>query len=163
MTRLGRISDSRLLILLRKISNKFDLNNLFRAEFSSLSSDDIKEAFVRIKKRPNERIAEGVYVHEEIDLRVGYAFSLLNNMKLRRIISYSADTEALINYGPCQFPTFWFCFERVIERRKLKPKQYWTLVIKIKHGSQILELKSESGKVKSKAKAKEIFESIKNK
>ena len=53
-------------------------------------------------------MAEGVYIHEEIDLRVGYAFSLLNNMKLRRILTYGADTESLINYGPCQFPTFWF-------------------------------------------------------
>ena len=67
--------------LIQENFKDFDLNNLFRVEFSSLNSHDIKEAFKNVMKKPDRLLAENLYAKQEIDLRVGYAFSLLNNTK----------------------------------------------------------------------------------
>ena len=74
----------------------------------------------------------------------------------------SEESKALINYGPCQFPTFWFCYERVLKRREYKPEIYWTLVVEIFHGEQTLELKFGSGKINSKNEVKKIFEAVRS-
>ncbi len=94
---------------------------LYRAHFSAMIKEQIVGALSRLTP-PNQNMAEAVDARQEIDLRIGAAFTRMQTLYLQR--SYSTDT---VSYGPCQVPALGFVVERFNRRNLFKSEKFWTI------------------------------------
>lgn len=92
-----------------------------RARFSALIADQIIRAY-ETAGQPDKRLADAVDARQEIDLRLGSAFTRMQTMTLQRL--YKVD---LVSYGPCQFPTLRFVVDRWKQREEFKSEPFWYL------------------------------------
>ncbi|EDR22857.1 DNA topoisomerase 3-beta-1, putative [Entamoeba dispar SAW760] len=99
---------------------------IYRALFSSITKKDITEAFNHLGQ-PDERLAEAVDCRQEIDLRVGVAFTRLQTKFLKERFPKLGDS--LISFGPCQTPTLGFCVDRQKEIDNFVSKPFYTLKV----------------------------------
>ena len=91
--------------------------NVFRARFSSLAPSDLVGAMGRLGA-PNLNESRSVDARQEIDLKLGVAFSRFQTRYFRS--HFGAQLGKLsVTYGPCQSPTLWFCVHR---RRETPPR-----------------------------------------
>jgi DNA topoisomerase-3 len=76
----------------------------------------------------------------EIDLRTGAAFTRFLTDIFKRELNQ--DTKnAVISYGPCQFPTLGFVVDRYKRYKNFKAEEFWYLDIAIKKDSMAKPLK----------------------
>ena len=62
---------------------------------------------------PNKFLADAVAARQEIDLRIGAAFTRFQTMLLQD--RFPGLNKQVISYGPCQFPTLGFVVARKLE------------------------------------------------
>lgn len=84
---------------------------------AALVASDIMRA-VNSLGPPNERDAMAVDARQEIDLRIGAAFTRLQTLLLQNKFDWSGLLPAgrermLLSYGPCQFPTLGLIVQRL--------------------------------------------------
>lgn len=72
---------------------------------------------------PNQNDANAVDARQEIDLRIGVAYTRFQTMRLKN--KFSGLSESVISYGPCQFPTLGFVVDRFWRIQKFKPEDFW--------------------------------------
>ncbi|CAK9027740.1 unnamed protein product, partial [Durusdinium trenchii] len=104
----------------------FDETKIHRAIFSALTKDEVSASFQALG-RPNADIAMGVDTRQELDLRVGIAFSRLLTRHLRNtpLARRGKGLKPSITYGPCQTPALGFCVQRQDEIDAFRPKKIW--------------------------------------
>ncbi|CAF4758904.1 unnamed protein product, partial [Rotaria sp. Silwood2] len=77
--------------------------------------------------QPDERISAAVDVRQELDLRIGAAFTRFQTLRLHRLFGF--DSKQIISYGPCQFPTLGFIVERYLQRENFIREPFWKITV----------------------------------
>lgn len=109
--------------------NKRHYQQIYRAKFSSLTKQDLKTAFNRLKDPPNKYESLSVDARQVIDLKIGVSFTRFLTSAILPGIK-GTDTKFL-SYGPCQTPTLWFCVNRLREINSFKSKEYFKVFTEI--------------------------------
>eukprot|EP00435_Cladocopium_sp_Y103_P032004 s1452_g8.t1 len=106
--------------------------NVYRAHFSALTVPEIKTAFSNLG-RPDKHLAMAVDARQELDLKIGVAFTRLMT---RTFLNYAKEKfrvwdQTCLSYGPCQTPTLWFCVERHKEIEKFTRQDVFTPTVTV--------------------------------
>ena len=130
---------------------------IFRAKFSAINPHDIKNAMMTLGA-PNENESLSVEARQELDLKVGVAFSRYQTRYFQG--KYSDLDSRIVSYGPCQTPALGFCVERHILIQNFVPEPYWVLCPTIKiEGYGAVKFEWERGRIFDKRVAS-VFRSI---
>ncbi|XP_078467958.1 DNA topoisomerase 3-beta-1 isoform X1 [Lampetra planeri] len=118
---------------------------VFRAKFSAITDTDIHNAMNKLAE-PNRFEALAVDARQEVDLRVGCAFTRFQTKYFQG--KYGDLDASLVSFGPCQTPTLGFCVERHDRIQSFKPETYWVLQAKVSTvAGQALTLEWERGRM----------------
>ncbi|KAJ1613069.1 putative DNA topoisomerase III beta-1 [Cryptosporidium canis] len=112
---------------------------VFRAKFSSITPNDIYYAMNNLTS-PNKNESDAVDVRQELDLKIGVAFSRLQTKYLKSKFG-DFNKSSIISYGPCQTPTLFFTVQRRDLINSFIPEKYYTISVSILKDSQDLTLK----------------------
>jgi len=115
-----------------------------RAHFSSLANQDIVRAMENLIV-PNENEALAVDARQELDLKVGAAFTRFQTHYFQG--KYGNLDARLVSYGPCQTPTLGFCVARHDEIQTFVAEPYWTLSPAVSAGGGSLRLQWARGRL----------------
>jgi DNA topoisomerase-3 len=119
---------------------KYKHENLIRAKFSSLARRDIIKAYRTMNTRIDDCKANARYAQEEIDLRLGKSFSVQLTNVLQNFNKRDKIYNVSTSYGPCQFPTFWFCYQRLQKiKEQGRIKSYWKAIIQVKANNTVFD------------------------
>ncbi|CAB3229933.1 unnamed protein product [Arctia plantaginis] len=100
---------------------------IFRAKFSEITAVSVRRALQNLEQ-PNKNISDAVDVRQELDLRIGAAFTRFQTLRLQRVFPNKL-AESLVSYGSCQFPTLGFVVERYRAVENFVSEPFWKLKI----------------------------------
>ncbi|XP_068002649.1 DNA topoisomerase 3-alpha isoform X1 [Melanerpes formicivorus] len=105
---------------------------VFRARFSEITLQAVRTACENLT-HPDQRTSDAVDVRQELDLRIGAAFTRFQTLRLRKIFP-AILADQLISYGSCQFPTLGFVVERFKAIQAFVPEAFYK--IKVTHDQE---------------------------
>ncbi|CAG2163578.1 unnamed protein product [Oppiella nova] len=136
---------------------------VFRAKFSAITDKDIKSAMNSLIL-PNELESLSVDARQELDLRIGCAFTRFQTRFFHG--KYGDLDSSLISFGPCQTPTLGFCVDRHDKIQTFKPEPYWVLSVSVRSAtnecSPTMTLEWDRGREFNQNTAKSYLNSVKS-
>ncbi len=121
-----------------------------RAKFSEITRASVQRAMVTLAQ-PDALVSKAVDVRQELDLRIGAAFTRFQTMRLQKKFPNQLN-ERLISYGSCQFPTMGFVVERYKAIENFVPEKFWKL--------RVTHQPSQSMKVEFNWKRVRLFDEV---
>lgn len=118
---------------------------VFRAKFSEITPAAIHRAIADLTL-PDQRVSDAVDARQELDLRIGAAFTRFQTMRLRRVFPQTL-ADRLISYGPCQFPTLGFVVERFREVDRFVPEPFWRIVVTVERDGKSVDFQWKRGRI----------------
>uniref|UniRef100_A0A8C5TPG5 DNA topoisomerase n=1 Tax=Malurus cyaneus samueli TaxID=2593467 RepID=A0A8C5TPG5_9PASS len=114
---------------------------VFRARFSEITLHAVRSACENLTQ-PDQKTSDAVDVRQELDLRIGAAFTRFQTLRLRKIFP-DILADQLISYGSCQFPTLGFVVERFKAIQAFVPEAFYKIKVTHDHedGSVIFNWK----------------------
>lgn len=109
---------------------------------------------------PNENEARAVDVRQELDLKIGCAFTRFQTRYFQG--KYGNLDSSLVSFGPCQTPTLALCVKRHDEILSFVPKKFWSLSMTVRMGDILVKMQSDRGRIFEKKSANGIRESLNN-
>ena len=95
--------------------------DVWRARFSEMTQRSIFQAANNLV-RLDRALSEAVEARQELDFRIGCAFTRFQTLHLRR--RFASHINAVVSYGACQFPTLGFVVERYKEAQAFVPETF---------------------------------------
>lgn len=95
-----------------------------RAKFSDMTAASLRRAMNNLGQ-PDERVSQAVNLRQELDLRIGAAFTRYQTLRLQKTFPQNIDDK--VSYGSCQFPTLGFVVQRYKEIEEFIPKDFWKI------------------------------------
>ncbi|CAK8989891.1 DNA topoisomerase 3-beta (DNA topoisomerase III beta) [Durusdinium trenchii] len=123
---------------------------------NSLAPQDLQAAMTQLA-HPNQNEAQSVDARQELDLRVGIAFSRLQTMYFRKHFGHQLGKQ-MVTYGPCQIPTLWFCVHRHVQIEAFVPEPYWRLVATLPAGQTSFQAHCQMGKIWQENEARVLLQ-----
>eukprot|EP01065_Artemidia_motanka_P030973 TRINITY_DN3713_c0_g1_i1.p1 TRINITY_DN3713_c0_g1~~TRINITY_DN3713_c0_g1_i1.p1 ORF type:complete len:519 (+),score=128.96 TRINITY_DN3713_c0_g1_i1:65-1558(+) len=132
-----------------------DWEHVWRAKFSAITPQELQHAMDHLG-RPDQNISDSVDARQELDLRVGVAFSRFQTKYFQG--RYGNLDTSVVSYGPCQTPTLGFCVDRHDQIQNFKPEAFWRLVPHVQKGGRYMQFDWERGRVFDRAIANLLWE-----
>ncbi|XP_044517721.1 DNA topoisomerase 3-alpha isoform X2 [Gracilinanus agilis] len=110
---------------------------VFRARFSEITAHAVKTACQHLTE-PDQRVSDAVDVRQELDLRIGAAFTRFQTLRLQKIFP-EVLAEQLISYGSCQFPTLGFVVERFKAIQAFVPETFHKIKVTHEHEEGLVD------------------------
>uniref|UniRef100_A0A8C8S4J5 DNA topoisomerase n=1 Tax=Pelusios castaneus TaxID=367368 RepID=A0A8C8S4J5_9SAUR len=104
---------------------------VFRARFSEITPRAVRAACENLVQ-PDQNISDAVDVRQELDLRIGAAFTRFQTLRLQKLFP-NVLAEQLISYGSCQFPTLGFVVERFKAIQAFVPEAFYKIKVTHEH------------------------------
>ena len=98
----------------------------FRAQFSCCIKTEVTKA-VQTLRRLNMGMVNAVIARQELDLRIGAAFTRFQTLLLQQ--KYS-EIEGVVSFGTCQVPTLGFIVEQQKKVESFVAEDFWSLKMK---------------------------------
>jgi DNA topoisomerase III len=133
---------------------------VYRAHFSSLSAVDLVQAMANLGQ-PDINQSHSVDTRQEIDLRLGVAFSRLQTSYFRTHFGNQLGKK-MVSYGPCQFPTLWFCVQRHCQIEAFVPVPFWHLSLTVTLEGQTLSCQHFGGEMWDGTEARMKMEALRS-
>ena len=122
----------------------YRMDNIWRAQFSAITAQEIGHAMANLGK-PNKNISDAVECRQELDLKVGVAFTRFQTKYFQN--KYGDLDASVVSYGPCQTPTLGFCVQRHDEIMNFKPENFWRIVPTASRGGVTLTFEWDRGRL----------------
>nr|XP_025719870.1 DNA topoisomerase 3-alpha [Callorhinus ursinus] len=110
---------------------------VLRARFSEITPRAVRAACENLTE-PDQRVSDAVDVRQELDLRIGAAFTRFQTLRLQRIFP-EVLAEQLISYGSCQFPTLGFVVERFKAIQAFVPEIFHKIKVTHDHTDGVVD------------------------
>ncbi|XP_067162434.1 DNA topoisomerase 3-alpha isoform X3 [Apteryx mantelli] len=104
---------------------------VFRARFSEITLHAVRSACENLTQ-PDQKTSDAVDVRQELDLRIGAAFTRFQTLRLQKIFP-DVLADQLISYGSCQFPTLGFVVERFKAIQAFVPEAFYKIKVTHEH------------------------------
>ncbi len=137
--------------------NIYKAENIFRAKFSAITKEEISYAYNHLGK-PNKNISDSVECRQELDLKVGCAFTRFQTKYFHG--KYGDLDASVVSYGPCQTPTLGFCVQRHDEILNFKPENFWRIVPVASRGGVLLSFEWERGRLFDEPMARLMYRTV---
>ncbi|TGZ59911.1 hypothetical protein CRM22_008834 [Opisthorchis felineus] len=131
---------------------------VFRAKFSEITPVAITRAVNQLSV-PDYRVSAAVDGRQELDLRIGAAFTRFQTLRLRRVFPRALSNQ-LISYGSCQFPTLGFVVERFREVDRFIPEPFWRIVVTAEHNGKAVDFQWKRGRLFDQDACKAYYEHL---
>ncbi|XP_065319533.1 DNA topoisomerase 3-beta-1-like isoform X2 [Gordionus sp. m RMFG-2023] len=99
----------------------------------SLSPGEIQYAFENLTD-PNYLESRSVDARQELDLRIGCAFTRLQTAHMAKTMN--TKEKIVVSFGPCQTPTLGFCVARDDFIKKFQSQTYWGIDVRVSLDNQ---------------------------
>ncbi|CAL8071286.1 unnamed protein product [Calicophoron daubneyi] len=118
---------------------------VLRAKFSEITPRAIHRAISQLTV-PDIRVSSAVDARQELDLRIGAAFTRFQTLRLQRVFP-RALSQQLISYGSCQFPTLGFVVERFREVDRFVSEPFWRIVVTAERNGKSADFQWKRGRL----------------